>query len=236
MSKGKLYLIPSLIGDASYDKSIPEYNVRITGALRYFIVENEKSARRFIKIICPDVDLRSLELFPLNEHTPEGDLPSYLSPASQGHDIGLLSEAGCPCVADPGATIVRLAHTMGIRVVPLVGPSSILLSLMASGMNGQNFTFHGYLPVKEPERGRKITDIERIAQQSGGTQIFIETPYRNNKLIDEIVRRCHSSSRLCVAMDIGTDQELIVSKPIPQWKTAPVDCDKRPAIFLLYKE
>jgi 16S rRNA (cytidine1402-2'-O)-methyltransferase len=234
MEKGTLFLIPTLLGDTPWQRSLPHYNTEVIRGLRRFIVENEKTARHFIKLISPETDIRSLELLPLNEHTPSEMISSYLDPADLGEDIGLLSEAGCPCIADPGSVIVQRAHKRGIRVVPMVGPSSIVLALMASGMNGQSFAFLGYLSAKGDERIRMLRDIEKRSRAHDETQIFIETPYRNDTLFADILKHCDGSTRLCVAVEIATENESIKSMPVSEWRKNPIEIGKHPAIFLLY--
>jgi 16S rRNA (cytidine1402-2'-O)-methyltransferase len=204
-------------------------------ALSHFIVEDEKSARRSLKRINPGISFPGITLYPLNEHSKPEDYAHYLDTAKSGTDMGLLSEAGCPCVADPGAQVVRIAQREGIRVVPLTGPSSIMLSLMASGFNGQSFTFHGYLPVEKNARAKKIAELERTAQMTGYTQIFIETPYRNNQLLAELISRCSGDTLLCVASGITGPDEHIATRKISEWKKRNSDFNKIPSVFLIGK-
>lgn len=233
--KGKLYLIPALLGDSQPNYSIPSGLLNIINSLDEFIVENERTARRYLKSLGYEKPLQELILHPLNKHTELEEIPSFLKNAETGKNIGLLSEAGTPAIADPGADIVTIAHTKGIQVIPLVGPSSILLSLMASGFNGQNFAFVGYLPIDKKQRVNKIKELERRVYLEDQTQIFIETPYRNNQMIKDLVNSCKPETKLCVACDLTLDNELVISKPINSWKKTQPDIHKRPAVFLIYK-
>jgi 16S rRNA (cytidine1402-2'-O)-methyltransferase len=228
-----LYLIPTTLGETAVEKVLPAENMEIVRSLRYFVVENTRTARRHLKKMVPEIVIDDLDFKELNEHTQSAELELLLSPLNQGFNIGILSEAGCPGIADPGADLVMLAHEKGIRVIPLVGPSSILLSLMASGLNGQNFAFIGYIPVKPAERSAAIRDIERSSSRDKQTQIFIEAPYRNAKLLDDLLAVCNGQTRLCIAVDITLESEFVVTKTIAQWKRAVPDINKRPAIFLL---
>ena len=233
MQKGKLYLIPTPLGENAVH-TIPPYVIEILHRLDFFIAERAKTARHFIKMTQPIKAFADLHFSELNKRTLPEELLTFLSPAENGNDIGLLSEAGCPGVADPGAEIVAMAHQKGIEVVPLVGPSSILLALMASGMNGQSFSFHGYLSPKKPELARDLKRLEQMAQRHKQTQIFIETPYRNIGMVEEAVKTLSPKTQFCVAVDISLDTEFIFSKKIKNWdlKALP-DLHKRPAIFLL---
>lgn len=231
-SKGILYLIPAPLGEAA-EHVIPEYIKQQTYLLKHFIVEREKTARRYLKSIGYPHSLDELVLFALNEHTQEADLSEFIEPLKQGISMGLISEAGCPGVADPGAAIAALCHSHHIKVAPLVGPSSILLALMASGMNGQNFAFVGYLPVKDPERKKEIQRLELLSQKTGQTQIFIETPYRNHQLLKDLIANCREQTKLCIAVDITLPSEKIITKPIKNWKGFNVEMNKKPAVFLL---
>ena len=229
----KLYLIPTTLGESPVDNILPSGNTRVVQSLRYFVVENTRTARRHLKKMVPDIVIDELDFKELNEHTPPMELELLLEPMQRGFDIGILSEAGCPGVADPGADLVKLAHEKGMRVVPLVGPSSILLSLMASGMNGQSFAFVGYIPVKPAERTAAIRDLERDSAKEKQTQIFIEAPYRNTKLLEDLLAVCNSQTRLCIAVDLTLESEYVVTKTIAAWKKSIPDINKRPAIFLL---
>lgn len=233
--KARLYLFPVPMGDSPVDSVLPPANIAIIREVRHFVVENLRSARRFLKSCDRSIDIDSLSMVELNEHTDPADVAPMLDPMADGHSIGVISEAGCPAVADPGADLVAVAQTRGYEVVPLVGPSSILLSLMASGFNGQGFSFNGYLPIDPRERERKLRELEQQSQKLDMTQIFIETPYRNNRMVASLASTLKGSTRLCVACDI-TDQEneSIVTMPVSKWKTAKYDYDKRPAIFLIY--
>ncbi|MCR5494175.1 MAG: SAM-dependent methyltransferase [Treponema sp.] len=230
-----LYLIPVTLGDTDYKKVIPDYNFQIIKEIKVFIVENIKSAKRFLaKIEGSHVD--DAEYFELSEHTEIKDIQNYLDPIFKGQSIGVISEAGCPAVADPGADIVSIAQKKKIRVVPLVGPSSILMAVMASGFSGQSFAFNGYLPVKPAERGQKIKNLESRAYKEGQTQLFIETPYRNAQMFDSIIKNCRSETKLCVAAGITTEKEYIKTKSIAEWKKCGLpEMKKIPAIFAIYK-
>ncbi len=230
--KGNLFLLPSGLSDSTH--CIPQHNIDIIIKLRYFIVEELRTARRFLKKIDKEICIDELTFFLLNEHTNVSLISQYLKIAHEGQNIGLLSEAGAPCVADPGSEIVNIAHEQGITVVPLSGPSSIIMALMSSGFNGQSFTFHGYLPVDNLQCSKKIKEIESDSYKSNRTQIFIETPYRNNKLLDNILLTCRNETKLCVAVDLTGENEVVFSKTIKEWKTKKVDLNKKPAVFLLY--
>ncbi|MBU3736222.1 MAG: SAM-dependent methyltransferase [Methylobacterium sp.] len=213
---------------------MPPDVVSLAQRLDHFVVENEKTARRFLGAVKTTKPVRELSLRTLDEHTPEKDLPALLAPLLAGHDVGLLSEAGCPGVADPGANLVALCHRHGVRVVPLVGPSSILLALMASGLDGQRFAFHGYLPADKAGRVDKLRELETESRKHRQTQIFIETPYRNGHLLEDLVAHCHPATRLCVASNLTLDSERIISRPVREWQQSPLpDLHKQPAIFLL---
>lgn len=236
MSKAKsstLYLIPAPLGEGAPGGLIPESVRAVVAALSYFIVEHPRTARRFLKQVGTGTPLQELRLAVLDEHTRRDDFEALLSPVLAGQDAGLLSEAGCPAVADPGADLVRLAHVHGIRVVPLVGPSAILLALMASGLNGQRFAFHGYLPTDPKQRKKRITELERESAARDQTQIFIETPYRNAKLFASIVEACRDDTLLCVAADLTLPTQQVAMKRIKEWRCGPPDIEKRPAVFLL---
>ena len=230
-----LYLIPVTLGDTSIDRVLPRYNQEIIAEIRHFAVENIRSARRFLRRSNPDLVIDELTFYTLDEHTRPEDISAFLAPLREGMPVGVISEAGCPAIADPGADLVAIAQQEKLPVVPLVGPSSILMSLMASGFNGQSFAFNGYLPVESGERIRKIRQLEQRVYQESQTQIFIETPYRNHKLIEDLVRTCRPNTRLCVACDISCENEEIHTRTISQWSKTRYDLQKRPAIFLLYK-
>ncbi|MFH4968782.1 SAM-dependent methyltransferase [Gaetbulibacter sp. M240] len=235
MDQGKLYLIPTTLGENDPLAVLPQTVKNKISELRYFIVENEKTARRFIKMICPEKSQPSLILYTLNKHTESSELPEFLNPCLKGEDVGLLSEAGCPGVADPGADVVHIAHQQNIKVIPLVGPSSILLAMMASGMNGQRFAFKGYLPIDKQERKKELKRLERWSLEQNESQIFIETPYRNNKLLDDLIQLLDSNTELCVACDLTLSTEFIKTMPILAWKKNIVDLHKRPTIFIIHK-
>ncbi|HET8886202.1 MAG TPA: SAM-dependent methyltransferase [Salinimicrobium sp.] len=233
---GKLFLIPSFLGENSIYEVLPATIAQIIAETRNFIVENDKTARKFIKAVVPTKDQASLNLLLLNKHTDPSEIPSYLNECKNGTNIGLLSEAGCPGIADPGAEIVKIAHNEGIQVVPLVGPSSILLALMASGMNGQSFAFNGYLPIEKHERKQEIRLLEKLSSEKNQTQAFIETPYRNNKMMEDLIQNLQTNTRLCVACDITLKSEFIATKTIGEWKKSPIDLHKRPTIFVIQKD
>jgi 16S rRNA (cytidine1402-2'-O)-methyltransferase len=235
MKKGTLYLIPSLLGESSVDAVFPPENKMIIGRIRYFIVEEIRTARRFLKKISPEIEIDSLTFTLYNEHARADDVSSILLPVLNGEDAGIISEAGTPCVADPGSLVVQLAHQSGIRVVPLVGPSSLLLALMASGFNGQQFVFHGYLPIEKPARTKKLKEIEQDIIKKDQTQIFIETPYRNLQLFQAITETCFESTLLCIAVSLTTSEEKVITLPIKEWKKKKPDINKKPVVFLLYR-
>ncbi len=236
-SKGHLYLIPNTLGDSSLSDILPQGNIDIILKIKHFIVEDLRTARRFLSKAGWKGKINDLQFYELNEHSRTKDIQNHLSEAEKGLDIGLLSDAGTPCVADPGADIVAMAHQKNIRVIPLVGPSSILLSLMASGFNGQNFSFLGYLPRERGNREKAIKDIEKKAYKNKQTQIFIEAPYRNSQMLESLIHTCALETKICVARDITLKEELIISQSISKWreqKPLP-EIHKRNTIFLLYK-
>jgi len=231
---GTLYLIPCTMGDTPAEQVLPQHVIDIARSLSHYIVEEPKTARRFLSALKHQQAIQELHFTTLNEHTPAKELAELLTPLLAGQDAGIISEAGCPGVADPGAELVNLAHRKGIRVVPLVGPSSILMALMASGMNGQCFAFHGYLPIAEPDRSKTITTLEAESARRNQTQMFIETPYRNDKLFTALLAQCRPNTLLCVATDISLDSEQIHTRTVAQWKSQPApDLNKRPSLFLL---
>lgn len=235
MNKGILYLFPVTLGETPAAKLIPAYNSELIREITFFIAEDAKEARRFLKA-CGYPDLSKAEILLLNEHTKAGDVSSLLKPMLAGNNMGLLSDAGCPGIADPGADVVKLAHQNSIKVVPLTGPSSIVLTIMASGFNGQNFAFNGYLPVERPARAKRIKELEQLAYKHNQSQFFIETPYRNNQMMDDLLQNLHAETRLCVGINLTTASEKIISKPVMEWKkmTRP-DLHKIPAVFGIYK-
>jgi 16S rRNA (cytidine1402-2'-O)-methyltransferase len=233
MKKGKLILIPTIIGENTAKETLPSIIYDTIKNTNIYIVENIRSARRFIKNIYKEKDIENTTFYSYGKHDSIDLEQDLLIHILAGKDVGLISEAGVPSVADPGSKIVEYAHNYNIRVIPLVGPSSILLALMASGMNGQNFAFNGYLPIESKERTNKIKQLEKLANLRNQTQIFMETPYRNNKLLEVILKTCRSQTRLCIASNITTDHESILTKTILEWKTIKININKQPSIFLL---
>ncbi len=230
-----LYLIPTSLGDCSFKQIFPDYNTEIINTLKFYIVEDVRSARRFLKKVNPEINIDELTFFELNKHTRPEEINSFLKPMEQGNDMGVVSEAGCPAVADPGADVVAYAQQKNYRVVPMVGPSSILMALMGSGFNGQSFAFSGYLPVTSPERSKALKKLESRIYNENQTQLFIETPYRNMKMLEDILNTCQPNTLLCIAADITLDTEFIKTKRVKDWKHQLPDLNKRPCIFLLYK-
>ena len=234
--EASLFLIPTTLGDTAISKVLPDYNKTVILSIKYFVVENIRTARRFLKLTEPSIDIDALTFFTLNEHTSkETSLADFLKPVEEGYSVGILSEAGCPAIADPGAELVALAHQKNIRVIPLIGPSSILLALMASGFNGQRFAFHGYLPIENEQRIKALKKLEQTIYSDNQTQLFIETPYRNNKMLDDILKTCKPATKLCIAADITLGSEYIKTRSIDEWKKQKPDLSKRPCIFGLYR-
>ena len=233
--QASLYLIPVPMGDTSIEKVLPSYNREVILQIKYFIVENIRSARRFLKKTEPSINIDELTFYELNKHTNLEQIESYLQPLAKGENIGVISEAGCPAIADPGADIVAIAQRNNYNVVPLVGPSSIIMSLMGSGFNGQSFSFHGYLPIEGNERSKVIKNLEQRIYTENQTQIFIETPYRNAKMVDDLIKNCRPSTKLCIAMNITCDDEFIKTMPIKNWAKKLPEMGKKPCIFLIYK-
>ncbi len=233
--KGKLYLIPTTLGDSPVSNVIPSYISEIINQTNFYIVENIRSARRYLIKAGIKTAIDDLHFFELNKRTDPKEIPSFFRPIGIGENVGVLSEAGVPSVADPGAEVVKIAHEKKIKVVPLVGPSSILMAIMASGMNGQNFAFVGYLPIKNPDRNKRIAFLEARSQKENQTQLFIETPYRNAKIISDILASCSNETRFCIACDISLETEFIKTKTVREWKKNIPKIDKRPAIFLIHK-
>ena len=231
-----LYLIPSPLGETFQEENFSIEIKSTIEKLDYFIVENEKKARGFIKKIAPEKLNSDLKLFPLNKYTPQAEMENYLNPCLKGNDIGLISDAGCPGIADPGAVIAQKAYLMNIRVKPLVGPSSILLAMMSSGLNGQNFAFNGYLPIHKKERKEAIKTLEKRSQKLDQSQIFMETPYRNEKLLEDLKRILDSKTNLCIAYDLTQSGEFIKTLDIGQWKKKHISFHKKPAIFIIHKQ
>lgn len=233
MMKTALYLIPSTMSDAPVTDVIPDGNLAVIRGIRHFVVENVRTVRRFLKRCDRTIDIDSLTFTVLDEHTRQEDIPAMLAPLAEGHPVGVISEAGCPAIADPGADLVAIAQERGYEVVPLVGPSSIILSLMGSGFNGQSFAFIGYLPHEAKARATRLRELEQRIRREGQTQIFIETPYRNNRLIAELASTLPGGLKLCVASDITGPQQSIVTLPLSKWAHRKYDYDKIPTIFLL---
>ena len=231
----KVYLIPTTLGDSPTENVIPQYVVDIINSTDHYIVENIKTARRYLIKAGIKAKIDDLTFYELNKHSSPENYNSYLNAIKDGKNVGIISEAGTPGVADPGADIVAIAHQRNIPVVPLVGPSSILLSVMASGLNGQSFAFVGYLPIQKNERIKRIKELERRSQIENQTQLFIETPYRNNHLIDDILTHCSSETKLCIAADITLETEFIKTKTVKEWKKDIPNIHKRPSIFLIHK-
>jgi 16S rRNA (cytidine1402-2'-O)-methyltransferase len=228
---GKVYLVPTVLS-ANALFSIPAYVTAIVQQLSVFYVENERTARRYLKALDRNINIDALQLLIMNENQPP-DLALAKKLLLEGKDIGVLSEAGCPAIADPGNLVVQVAHSVNARVIPMIGPNSMLLALMASGLNGQSFQFTGYLPIKPPERTKMIRELEQESEKKQQTQLFIETPYRNNQLMKDILENCKDYTRICVAADITAPTEYIKTKTVKEWKQQVPDLHKRPAIFLL---
>ncbi len=229
----KLYLIPNLLGNDDFRKSLPDFNLQIVHQIRIFVVENEKSARKFIKTILPEKKQSELEIHILDKDTSVKEVHDLIQLFKRNQPIGIISEAGLPAVADPGSKLVRLAHQKGVPVFPLTGPSSILLALMASGMNGQQFAFHGYLPIDKLERKKMIQRLEQESRKNNCTQIFMETPYRNNQLLEDLIKFCQSSTSICVAANLTMEDEFVWTGSPKEWAQKKTDFHKKPAIFLL---
>lgn len=230
-----LYLVPVQLSDGDLTAVLPAINMQVVREIKYFIVENVRSARRFLKKCDRSIDIDTLTFYELNRHTDPRDIASYLAPLEAGNAMGVISEAGCPAIADPGADVVAIAQRKGLKVKPLVGPSSILMGLMGSGFNGQSFAFLGYLPIDGSDRVRKFKEMEHNIVHNDQTQIFIETPYRNNTLMATMLKSLPSHLRLCVASDITGENESIVTHTIKEWGKVTYDYGKKPTIFLLYK-
>ena len=233
MPKGTLFLIPVPLAENSADKVLTKYHSDLINNISVYIVENEKTARFWLKNIGLKTPQSELLIHVYGKHSEKVDMRSYFVELEAGRDVGLMSEAGCPAVADPGSDIVAEAHRRGIKVVPMVGPNSIILALMASGFNGQNFAFHGYLPIDKAQRSKRIKELENSALRHRQTQIFIETPFRNNQMLDDILKTCGTRTRVCVACNITGVDEQIISQPVEQWRKQKVDFHKKPAIFLI---
>lgn len=230
-----LFLIPVPLGETEHRQVLPDYNRDVVLTIKHFIVENVRSARRFLKKVEPSIVIDELTFYELNKHTSPEQVAGYLTPLANGESVGVISEAGCPAVADPGADIVAIAQQKQYRVVPLVGPSSILMALMGSGFNGQSFSFHGYLPIDASARAERVKMLESRIYTENQTQLFIETPYRNNKLLEELIRVCRPTTQLCIASNITCEDEWIRTLPVREWKNKLPDLNKKPTIFLIYK-
>lgn len=230
-----LYLLPVTLGDTPIEKVLPAYNREIISGIKHFIVEDVRSARRFLKKVDSAICIDELTFYTLNKHTSPEDISGYLKPLLEGHSMGVISEAGCPAVADPGADVVAIAQRRNLKVVPLVGPSSIILSVMGSGFNGQSFAFHGYLPIDPAERTKRLKELETRVYAENQTQLFIETPYRNQKMLEEILKTCRPQTKLCIAANITCEGEYIKTKSIKDWKGHLPELNKIPCIFLIYK-
>jgi 16S rRNA (cytidine1402-2'-O)-methyltransferase len=234
MPYGTLYLIPVPLAEAASAKSFTPFLTDTVNSIKEYIVENEKTARKFLKEAGLKTPQSELIIHDYSKHNRDSGTGDFFKGLQAGSDVGLMSEAGCPGIADPGAEIVEKAHRMGIKVVPLVGPSSILLALMASGFNGQSFTFHGYLPIDKADRSKRIRELENLSERNDQTQIFIETPFRNNPMLEEILKTAHPKTRLCIACDLTSATEFVQTKTIAEWQKRIPELHKRPAIFLLY--
>ena len=235
MHKGNLYLIPCTLGDTPPLEVLPLLVKKAVEHIDHYVVEHEKSARRFIKSIVPKKSQDNLNIQLINKFTDASEIPAMIAPCLEGYDVGVISDAGCPGIADPGAAVVAQAHANGIKVVPLVGPSSILMAMMASGFNGQNFAFNGYLPIDKKERKTEIKRLEKISQEQKQSQLFIETPYRNNQMLESLTAAMHDDTQLCIACDITLPSEYIKTTTIGQWKKIKVDLNKRPTLFIIQK-
>lgn len=235
MNKPKVYLIPVPLADIEHHTCLPEMNRLIVSSLRYFIVENIRSARRFLRTAEKSINIDELTFFELNKHTTKEAISAFLTPMQRGESIGIISDAGCPAVADPGSDIVAIAQAKGYSVVPLVGPSSILMALMGSGFNGQRFAFLGYLPIDDNARSNTIRELEHRLYSTGETQIFIETPYRNLRLVEDLIRLCKKQTKLCIACNITSPDAILQTKTLAQWKGNIPDLHKKPTIFVLGK-
>ena len=230
-------MVPNLLGATKPEQVLPQGTLSIVKSLKHFVVENTRTTRRVLSRIGMDTPINEIEFIELDKHNARNlDLMEHLGACLNGEDMGLMSEAGTPCVADPGALVVDLAHSAGIQVVPLTGPNAMILALMASGFNGQAFAFHGYLPIKNPERQNAIKDLERRSAANNETELFIETPFRNNTMLEDLCKNLHPATRLCIASNITCEDEQIISQDIAEWKKFKGDLSKKPAVFLIYNE
>lgn len=230
-----LYLLPTTLGDTPIEKVLPAYNKEVILGIKHFIVEEVRTARRFLKKVDSSINIDELTFYPLNKHTSSEEISGYLKPLLAGSPMGVISEAGCPAVADPGADIVAIAQRKNLKVVPLIGPSSIILSVMGSGFNGQSFAFHGYLPIEPATRAKRIKELEQRIYSENQTQLFIETPYRNQKMMEDLLHNCRPQTKLCIAANITCEGEYIKTKSIKEWKGHLPEINKIPCIFLIYK-
>lgn len=230
-----LYLIPNLLGDTPVEQVLPPYNHEIIMGIRHFIVEDVRTARRFLKLVDRSIDIDQLTFYTLNKHTNPEEVASMLRPLEEGSSMGVISEAGCPAVADPGADVVAIAQRKGLQVIPLVGPSSIILAVMGSGFNGQSFAFNGYLPIEPEERIKVLKKLEQRAYTENQTQLFIETPYRNAKMMADILKACRPKTHLCIAAGLTTKDEYIKTHTVKEWSGHLPQLEKTPCIFLIYK-
>ena len=230
-----LYLIPNLLGDTPVEQVLPPYNHEIIMGIRHFIVEDVRTARRFLKLVDRSIDIDQLTFYTLNKHTNPEEVASMLHPLEEGSPMGVISEAGCPAVADPGADVVAIAQRKGLQVIPLVGPSSIIRAVMGSGFNGQSFAFNGYLPIEPDERIKTLKKLEQRAYTENQTQLFIETPYRNAKMMADILKACRSQTHLCIAAGLTTQDEYIRTSTVKEWGGKLPNLDKIPCIFLIYR-
>jgi 16S rRNA (cytidine1402-2'-O)-methyltransferase len=233
--KGTLFLIPVPLAEGSSEKVIPPFHHTVINKLRTYIVENEKTARHWLKVMGLSIPQSELIIHVYGKHSEKEDLTDYFKELEAGNDVGLMSEAGCPAVADPGSDIVAEAHRRNIKISPLTGPNSIIIALMASGFYGQNFTFHGYLPIDKADRARRLKELESISGRLKQTQLFIETPYRNNQMLEDILRVCDPATELCIASDLTSESEQIISLPVHKWRKTQTDLHKKPSIFLLFR-
>jgi len=232
-SKPKLYLIPNIIGDIDPKLVMPEGLTKIVESLQHFIVEDIRNARRYLRKLSKNIIIDDLHFYELNKHIDDAEISTYLDVCKKGNNVGLLSEAGLPCIADPGSIIVKMAHQKNIKVVPITGPSSIFLALMASGLNGQNFAFNGYLPVDSSAKIRKLRELEYKSQKEGQSQIFMDTPYRNNKMLDDIISSLNPNNYLCIAVNITCEDEMIETRKISDWAKIKPNLHKKPCIFII---
>jgi len=234
-AKGTLFLIPTVLAEDTAQQVICRQVAEVTAQLKYFLVENARTARRYIKSIAPSQTIEQLQITVIDKDSSDAELTAALKPLLAGQDAGVISEAGCPGVADPGAELVRLAHQHGVKVVPLVGPSAILMGLMASGFNGQSFAFHGYLPIEKRDRIGALKNLEKEMALKDQTQIFMETPYRNRQMVEDLLQHLNKDTKLCIAASITGPTEFIRTLRVADWKGKVPDLHKQPAVFLIYK-